>query len=150
MVHKIDLFDPRLVSPLDVLVKNFFDNDAVFNKPDNRSIKHPVDVFEDDNGLTFEVACTGLDKSDVDITIEGDILKITYNKGEEERKSDNTPGREQRRYYHNGIKRSSFDFGWKVARRFELAKANAEMNNGLLLVEIPYANESKPKSLKIK
>ncbi len=150
MVHKIDLFDPRLVSPLDVLVKNFFDNDAVFNKPDNRSVKHPVDVFEDDNGLTFEVACTGLDKSDVDITIEGDILKITYNKGEDERKSDNTPGKEQRRYYHNGIKRSSFDFGWKVARRFELAKANAEMNNGLLLVEIPYANESKPKSLKIK
>ena len=150
MVHKIDLFDPRLVSPLDVLVKNFFDNDAEFNKPDNRSVKHPVDVFEDDNGLTFEVACTGLDKSDVGITIEGDILKITYNKGEDERKSDNTPGKEQRRYYHNGIKRSSFDFGWKVARRFELAKANAEMNNGLLLVEIPYANESKPKSLKIK
>ena len=150
MVHKLDLFDPRFVSPLDVLVKNFFDQDAVFNKPDNRSVKHPVDVFEDENGLTFEVACTGLDKSDVDITIEGDILKITYNKGEDERKSDNTPGKEQRRYYHNGIKRSSFDFGWKVARRFELAKANAEMNNGLLLVEIPYANESKPKSLKIK
>ena len=85
MVHKIDLFDPRLVSPLDVLVKNFFDNDAVFNKPDNRSVKHPVDVFEDENGLTFEVACTGLDKSDVDINIEGDILKISYDKVEEKK-----------------------------------------------------------------
>ena len=146
MVHKIDLFDPRLVSPLDVLVKNFFDNDAVFNKPDNRSVKHPVDVFEDENGLTFEVACTGLDKSDVDITIEGDILKISHEKPEEElAKSDNS-----RRYYHNGVKRSSFNFGWKVARRFELAKATAEMNNGLLVITIPYANESKPKSLKIK
>jgi HSP20 family molecular chaperone IbpA len=150
MVHKIDLFDPRFVSPLDVLVKNFFDQDAVFNKPDNRSVKHPVDVFEDDNGLTFEVACTGLDKSDVDITIEGDILKIAYERGDDERKSDNTPGKEQKRYYHNGIKRSSFNFGWKVARRFELAKANAEMDNGLLSITVPYANESKPKSLKIK
>ena len=144
MVHKIDLFDPRLVSPLDVLVKNFFDNDAVFNKPDNHSVKHPVDVFEDENGLTFEVACTGLDKSDVDITIEGDILKIAYDKGEE-KKSDSS-----RRFYHSGIKKSSFNFGWKVARRFELAKANAEMNNGLLIIAVPYANESKPKSLKIK
>ena len=144
MVHKIDLFDPRFVSPLDVLVKNFFDNDAVFNKPDNRSIKHPVDVFEDENGLTFEVACTGLDKSDVDITIEGDILKISYDKGEE-KKSDSS-----RRFYHSGIKKSSFNFGWKVARRFELAKANAEMNNGLLIIAVPYANESKPKLLKIK
>ena len=150
MAHKIDLFDPRFVSPLDVLVKNFFDQDAVFNKPDNRSVKHPVDVFEDDNGLTFEVACTGLDKSDVDITIEGDILKIAYERGDDERKSDNTPGKEQKRYYHNGIKRSSFNFGWKVARRFELAKANAEMDNGLLSITVPYANESKPKSLKIK
>ena len=150
MVHKLDLFDPRFVSPLDVLVKNFFDQDAVFNKPDNRSVKHPVDVFEDDSGLTFEVACTGLDKSDVDITIEGDILKITYERSENENKSDNTPGKEQKRYYHNGIKRSSFNFGWKVARRFELAKANAEMNNGLLTITVPYANESKPKSLKIK
>ena len=90
MVHKLDLFDPRFVSPLDVLVKNFFDQDAVFNKPDNRSVKHPVDVFEDENGLTFEVACTGLDKSDVDITIEGDILKIAYDKGEE-KQSNSSP-----------------------------------------------------------
>ena len=81
------------------LVKNFFDQDAVFNKPDNRSVKHPVDVFEDENGLTFEVACTGLDKSDVDITIEGDILKISYDKGEE-KKSDSS-----RRFYHSGIKK---------------------------------------------
>ena len=68
------------LSPLDVLVKNFFDNDSVFNKPDNRSVKHPIDIYEDDNGLTFEVACTGLNKSDVDITIEGDVLKIAYDK----------------------------------------------------------------------
>ena len=80
MVHKIDLFDPRLVSPLDVLVKNFFDNDAVFNKPDNRSVKHPVDVFEDENGLTFEVACTGLTKKDVVLDIEGDKLQIEFEK----------------------------------------------------------------------
>lgn len=130
-------------SPLDVLVKNFFDNDSVFNKPDNRSVKHPIDIYEDDNGLTFEVACTGLEKSDVDITIEGDILKITYDKDENQKLGD-------KQYYHTGIKRSSFNFGWKIARRFELAKANAEMNNGLLTITIPLANESKPKSIKIK
>ena len=145
MVHEIDLFDPRFVSPLDVLVKNFFDNESVFNKPDNRSVSHPVDVFEDENGLTFEVACTGLDKSDVDITIEGDILKLAHDRGDKPKKSTSS-----KRFYHTGIKRSSFNFGWKVARRFELAKATAEMNNGLLVITVPYANESKPKTLKIK
>ena len=132
------------LSPLDVLVKNFFDNDSVFNKPENRTVKHPIDIYEDENGLTFEVACTGLDKSDVDITIEGDILKIAYDKNE------TPPAKEIRQYYHSGIKRSSFNFGWKIARRFELAKADAKMDNGLLSITIPFANESKPKSIKIK
>ena len=131
------------LSPLDVLVKNFFDNDSVFNKPDNRSVKHPIDIYEDDNGLTFEVACTGLNKSDVDITIEGDVLKIAYDKDDNEKVGD-------KRFYNSGIKRSSFNFGWKIARRFELAKADAKMENGLLAITIPLANESKPKSIKIK
>ena len=131
------------LSPLDVLVKNFFDNDSVFNKPDNRSVKHPIDIYEDDNGLTFEVACTGLDKSDVDITIEGDVLKIAYDK-------DDNSKLGEKQFYHSGIKRSSFNFGWKIARRFELAKADAKMENGLLSITIPLANESKPKSIKIK
>ena len=131
------------LSPLDVLVKNFFDNDSVFNKPDNRSVKHPIDIYEDDNGLTFEVACTGLDKSDVDITIEGDVLKIAYDK-------DDNLKLGEKQFYHSGIKRSSFNFGWKIARRFELAKADAKMENGLLSITIPLANESKPKSIKIK
>ena len=131
------------LSPLDVLVKNFFDNDSVFNKPDNRSVKHPIDIYEDDNGLTFEVACTGLNKSDVDITIEGDVLKIAYDK-------DDNLKLGEKQFYHSGIKRSSFNFGWKIARRFELAKADAKMENDLLSITIPLANESKPKSIKIK
>ena len=131
------------LSPLDVLVKNFFDNDSVFNKPDNRSVKHPIDIYEDDDGLTFEVACTGLNKSDVDITIEGDVLKIAYDK-------DDNLKLGEKQFYHSGIKRSSFNFGWKIARRFELAKADAKMENGLLSITIPLANESKPKSIKIK
>jgi HSP20 family molecular chaperone IbpA len=131
------------LSPLDVLVKNFFDNDSVFNKPDNRSVKHPIDIYEDESGLTFEVACTGLEKSDVDITIEGDILKITHDRPVKENYGD-------RRYYHSGVKRASFNFGWKITRRFELAKADAKMENGLLTIKVPFANESKPKSIKIK
>tara|TARA_Y100001972_G_scaffold36787_1_gene45318 strand:+ start:45 stop:467 length:423 start_codon:yes stop_codon:yes gene_type:complete len=133
------------LSPLDVLVKNFFDNDSVFNKPDNRSVKHPIDIYEDDNGLTFEVACTGLDKSDIDITIEGDVLKVAYDR----EKEVSLPGN-NKQFYHSGIKKSSFNFGWKIARRFELAKADAKMENGLLVIIVPFANESKPKSIKIK
>ena len=139
----LEIFE-RHISPFDILFRNHFKSDSTFQPVGEFKQPHPLNIFFDDAGLHFEVACTGLDKSDVDITIEGDILKISYDKGEE-KTSDSS-----RRFYHSGIKKSSFNFGWKVARRFELAKANAEMNNGLLIIAVPYANESKPKSLKIK
>ena len=143
MTH-VNLFDPGFASPLDVLVKNFFDKDAIFDKPSRQAVTHPIDVFEDHNGLTFEVACVGLDKKDVNISIEGDILKVSHKKGEQQQST------EDKRYYHTGVRKSSFDFGWKVARRFNLSKANAEMKNGLLCIQIPYAAEAKPKTLTIK
>ena len=143
MTH-VNLFDPRFASPLDVLVKNFFDKDAIFDKPSRQAVPHPIDVYESEQGLTFEVACVGLDKKDVSIAIEEDILKVSYKKGEDQQTADD------KRYYHTGVRKSSFDFGWKVARRFNLSKANAEMQNGLLCIQIPYAAEAKPKTLIIK
>ena len=143
MTH-VNLFDQGFASPLDVLVKNFFDKEAIFDKPSRQSVTHPIDVFEDENGLTFEIACVGLDKKDVKISIESDILKVSYDKGSQQK---STP---EKRYYHTGVRKSSFNLGWKVARRFNLAKANAEMVNGLLCIQIPYATEAKPKALTIK
>ena len=143
MTH-VNLFDPGFASPLDVLVKNFFDKEAIFDKPTRTSVTHPIDVFEDENGLTFEIACVGLDKKDVKISIESDILKVSYDKGSQQK---STP---EKRFYHTGVRKSSFNLGWKVARRFNLAKANAEMVNGLLCIQIPLANDAKPKTLTIK
>ena len=143
MTH-VNLFDPRFASPLDVLVKNFFDKEAIFDKPSRTSVTHPIDVFEDEEGLTFEIACVGLDKKDVKISIESDILKVSYDKGSQQKSTH------EKRFYHTGVRKSSFNLGWKVARRFNLAKAVAEMKNGLLCIQIPLANEAKPKTLTIK
>ena len=143
MTH-VNLFDPGFASPLDVLVKNFFDKEAIFDKPSRTSVTHPIDVFEDEEGLTFEIACVGLDKKDVKISIESDILKVSYDKGSQQK---STP---EKRFYHTGVRKSSFNLGWKVARRFNLAKAVSEMKNGLLCIQIPLANEAKPKTLTIK
>ncbi len=104
MTH-VNLFDPRFASPLDVLVKNFFDKEAIFDKPSRTSVTHPIDVFEDEEGLTFEIACVGLDKKDVSINIESDILRVSYDKG--------SGHSDEKRYYHTGVRKSSFNLGWK-------------------------------------
>ena len=139
-----NLFEQRYVSPLDVLVKNFFDKDAIFDKPSRQAIPHPLDIYEDEKGITFEIACVGLTKTDIDISIEEDMLKVSYKKDDDKSPSDKI------HYHYSGVKKSSFDFGWKVARRFNLSKAEAEMVNGLLCITIPFSSEAKPKTLQIK
>jgi HSP20 family protein len=140
------LLNKDFASPLDVLVKNFFDSQGKFEAPSRPTVAHPIDVFEDENGLTLEVACTGIDKKDVKISIEGDVLRISYEKG----KTMPKPEESGTRYYHAGIKKSNFNLGWKISRRFNLTKSSAEMVNGLLVISIPFATESKPKSITIK
>ena len=69
--------------PFDVLFKNFFNNDSFFSPAVETKISHPVDIYETKDGLHFEIACTGLTKEDVNINIEGDVLRVTYEKNGE-------------------------------------------------------------------
>ena len=129
------------LTPFDILVKNFFEQDSQFDKVNHRAVGHPVDIWEDNEGLTLEVACVGLSKSDVDVDIEDDILKVSYSKKD--------GSNESAHYHYRGVKKSSFDLGWKIARRFDLTKASANMENGLLKILVPFSKAAKPKSLKI-
>ena len=135
---------PRITSPFDILVRNFFDTETPFHPLNSIKLKHPVDVYEDTKGLHLEVACTGLTKEDVAINIEGDILRVSY-----EKENDNPPNRE---YYYSGIAKRSFNFGYKVNNKFNLSKVDAKMENGLLNITIPFSSHvvTEPKTITIK
>ena len=135
---------PRLTTPFDILVRNFFDSETPFHPLHSVKLKHPVDVFENEEGLHLEVACTGLAKKDVSIDIEGDVLRVSYEKTEDTN--------EGRNYHYQGIAKRSFNFGYKVATRFRLSEAEAKMKNGLLTITVPYSPQSitRTKSLEIK
>ena len=135
------LFNER--TPFDLLFRNLFKADGAFQPTtfENKQ-PHPLDIFYDDEGLHFEVACTGLTKEDVILDIEGDTLKINYKKPEEE---DFHQG-----MIHNGLSKKSFDLRYKIAPKFNLSKTDAALENGLLKIFIPLAEEAKPKSIKIK
>lgn len=140
------LFQERYLSPFDLLFKDFFRSDLNFQPAIEAKHSHPVDIFETDKGLHFEVACTGLSKKDVELNLEGDILKISYNKDAGEADSE----AQGRNYINRGIAKRSFNLGYKIASKFDLSKAEAMMENGLLGIRIPFAEEAKPKSIKIK
>jgi HSP20 family protein len=136
----------RHLSPFDLLFKDFFRSELNFQPAIEAKISHPVDIYENQDGLHFEIACTGLTKDDIEINIEGDILKVSYNKSEDNKCCDVNDCT----FLHKGIARRSFNLGYKVASKFNLPESEAEMKNGLLKISIPYAEEAKPKALKIK
>ena len=136
----------RHLSPFDLLFKDFFRSELNFQPAIEAKIPHPVDIYENKDGLHFEVACTGLSKSDVELNIEGDILRISYNKNDDDKCCDINDCT----YLHKGIAKRSFNLGYKVASKFHLALAEAEMENGLLKIYVPFAEEAKPKTLSIK
>ena len=141
MTHKL-----LLNTPFDILVKNFFESSSPFTPAIEAKISHPVDIYENKEGLYFEIACTGLTKEQVNLSIEGDILKVSYAK-EQDNKCCEVNDCE---YIHKGIARRSFSLGYKVASRYDISQAEAEMENGLLKVYVPFAKESQLKTLKIK
>jgi HSP20 family protein len=136
----------RHLSPFDLLFKDFFRSELNFQPAIEAKISHPVDIYENKDGLHFEVACTGLEKNDIEINIEGDVLRISYTKKEEDKCCDVNDCT----YLHKGIARRSFNLGYKVTSKFKLTDAAAEMKNGLLKISVPFAEEAKPKVLKIK
>ena len=138
------IFLEKRFSPLDILVKNFFNAEQEeFQQPNNRIINHPVDIYEDKTGLYFDIACTGLTKKQIELKVEDDILRVIYTKKDDKEEKD-------LHHYHSGIAKRSFNIGWKIARRFSLPEIEASMKDGLLKLFIPLQPESKPKTVSIK
>ena len=128
-------------NPFDILVRNFLQKTHNYQTLEESKLPHPVDIYEVENGLGLDIACTGIPKENIEILIEGNIIKINYNKP--------TSEQEEIEYIHKGIAKRSFNLGWKIDSRFDLQKAKAEFINGLLQVTIPFAKGKESKTLKI-
>ena len=134
-------FLERLYNPYDLLFRNLFDAGATFAPAAEAKQQYPINIFEDDLGLTFELACTGIPKDAIEVKLEGDSITFSYDK-------DKTPEPE-RKYIHRGIAKRSFNLAYKLGTKFNASKAIANFNDGLLIVGVPFAKETVSKTIKI-
>jgi len=132
---------PFGTSPFDILFKDFFKTDVDYQFADTTKLNHPVDIYEAEEGLNIDIACVGLTKEDIDLNIEGDILRVEYKKD---------AGHNGTEYIQRNIAKRAFNFGWRISRRFDLGKLEAKIEKGLLHLYAPLADEAKPKSVTIK
>jgi HSP20 family protein len=143
-VFRNELIPSWFSDDIDVLFRNFFENDDFFRPAVNSNVKYPVDTYETEKDLNIEIAVVGIDKNDIHIDEEDGILHISYdNRASCENKVET-------HYYQRGIAKRAFNFGWKIADdKFDVKKIEATMDKGILKITIPkYKEDEKPTSIK--
>ena len=134
-------FLERSYHPFDLLFRNLFDAGTTFIPATEAKQQYPINIFEDDSGLTFELACTGIPKDAIEVKLEGDSITFSYDKAK-------TPDPD-RKYIHRGIAKRSFNLAYKLGTKFNPSKASAKFSDGLLVVTVPFAKAAMSKVLKI-
>ena len=128
-------------NPFDILVRNFLQTANGYAPMADSKLPHPVDIYETETHLVFDIACTGVSQEELEVQTQNNTLRVNYNKPEKD---------DDAKYIHRGIAKRSFNLGWKIDSKFDLSKADAEFKYGLLKIAIPYTKGSEVKTLKIK
>ena len=72
------LFHER--TSFDILVRNFFQDANTYLPLAETKVPHPVDIYQTDKNLVFNIACTGIAKEDLNIQIQDSIISVNYDK----------------------------------------------------------------------
>ena len=101
-----------------------------------------VDVFERDDVLVFRVEVPGVEKDDIEVNVEDNVLTI---KGERKRDVELKDGSTYR------LERSfgSFTRRFSLPRGLDSSKVKALHKNGLLEVTLPKAEEARSRTVTV-
>ena len=102
-----------------------------------------VDIKETDDAYTITADLPGMKKKDVKVTLNDGVLEITGERTVENKEDNSTYHRRERSY-------GSFCRSFNLPETVLEEKITASFKDGILSVEVPKAEEVKPKSHEIK
>lgn len=127
------------------LIDRFFDTDlfdwSSRNYSKTNTTLPSVNLKEDENGYSIEVAAPGLDKNDFKIEVHNDLLTISS-----EKKEENETKNENERYTKREFSYQSFSRSFSLPQTADGDKVEAVYDKGILTVSIPKKEEAKPKA----
>jgi HSP20 family molecular chaperone IbpA len=100
-----------------------------------------ADIFEDSNALTVVLEMPGVNKSNVDINVEGGVLQIDGRLDFSKYEGMQPVYTE----YNIGHYRRSFSLSNKIDQN----RICAEMKDGVLTITLPKAEEAKPRRISV-
>ena len=101
----------------------------------------PVDVLEENEKIVVKVEVPGIDEKDLHVTFEDGLLTVSGER-QFERKDDRNYHRIERTY-------GTFTRTFTLPRSVDAGQIKADYRNGVLEIEIPKKEESRPKQIEI-
>jgi len=118
--------------PFSDLMRDFFGNEGYC---DDYNAIPEANISEDDNKYQIELAVPGLEKKEIKVEIDKDILKVRH---ESQEKKEN----ENQRYSRREFLYKGFTRTFIIPESVDDSKLKAKYENGILILELP----KKPKS----
>lgn len=134
--REIDGFETRLRR---LFEEPFFETETMGWMP-------AVDVVEKDNELMLTAELPGVASEDVDIELEGNLLRI-HGEKKGEREEEETKGERKVRVWERTY--GEFSRSFTLPGYVDPAKVAAEFENGVLTVHLPKAAEAKGRRIKV-
>lgn len=98
-------------------------------------------VFEDDQGITMQLALPGMDPKSVEVVAEDGVLTVRG-----ERAQDATEGRT---YLVREMSWGPFSRSFTIPTNVDHEKASASYKDGVLSIHLPKREEAKPRRISI-
>ena len=102
----------------------------------------PVDIYEDDQRLTFKVEVPGIDEKDIKVEVENNVLTV---RGERKLEKDIKEENFRRMERHYG----AFSRSFTLPSIVDPDKIEANYTNGVLAIQMPKLAGAKPKQIKV-
>jgi HSP20 family protein len=124
--------------------------DRLMDEPFTRSGVSPgmlsgpaIDMYQTDDEVVVKASLPGVKPDDINISITGDVLNIRGEMSEEKSTKEATYHLRERRY-------GSFSRTIPLPTVVVADKAQADFENGILILTLPKAEELKPKTITVK
>lgn len=102
-----------------------------------------LDIAENDNAYIVKVELPGVNKDDVKITMQENVLTIRGEKKREKESKESNFHRSERSY-------GAFQRSFSLPSSVKSEKIEAAYNDGILTVTLPKAESAKPKQIEVK
>jgi HSP20 family protein len=136
----ISRWDPfRALRRGDVFLEEFFRD--MFQHEEGM-MQPAAEVAESDGEVTVKMAVPGVEKDQLQITVNDDVLNV---RGEVKKETEE----KKKNYYRQEIRYGAFQRSVALPCDVDASKAKAELKNGMLTLTLPKATPQKTRTIEI-